>query len=498
MRKGDPGNERNDTDAGESAASSVSVASSGAPLLDLLSEASHELVCRLSPEMTVLYASPAAERVVGRPPAQMLGARLDDFSHPADLAGLLAAFALARDSDEETHAMFRFRTVDSEWRWCEIFFRDDGNPHGARCSLLDVTRFKHIELAIERVAREWRSTFDATHDAILMLDVRGNVLRVNRATLNLFKCEFQDLVGNPLELLVRERLQLQDAFGMTQVWQSREQVRQDVELPQRSIWLRSTLDPILLPGDANAMEIGGAVLFLADITAEKCAELRLRKTLREVRQLSSRLRDYREQERRSIAREVHDELGHALTALKMGVAWLGKRLPESDPEARARAVELSGLIDQTVAATRRLVSRLRPPVLDDLGLDAALEWLLSEFQRNSGLAVEARLASMPQRLRGGGATALYHIVQEALTNVLRHAQASRVSVQWDALDNGHCRISIADDGCGFDQEAKEYAAGFGLLGISERVHDLGGQYEIVSHAGNGTRIVVTVPAEALQ
>jgi PAS domain S-box-containing protein len=363
-----------------------------------------------------------------------------------------------------------------------------------RCSLLDVTRFKRIELAIERVAREWRSTFDATHDAILMLDAQGSVMRVNRATLELFSCEFQDLVGKPLESLVRDRLKLEDAFGMAKVWQERAQVRQDAELPERSIWVRSTLDPILLPGGA----LGGAVLFLTDITAEKGAELRLRKTLDEVRRLSSRLRDYRDQERRSIAREVHDELGHALTALKMGVAWLSKRLPEADPDALTRAAELSALIDQTVAATRRLVSRLRPPVLDDLGLDAALEWLLSDFQRNSGLAVEAELSAMPHRLRGDGATGLFHIVQEALTNVLRHAQASRVAVRWAALDDGRFRISIDDDGCGFDREARDYVSGYGLLGISERVHDLGGEYWISSEPGEGTRIDVTVPAEALQ
>ncbi len=493
MRKGDSGKEQGESDAGAFAAASADVLLVGPPRLDLLTEASHELVCRLSPELTVLYATPAAERVVGRPAAQLVGARLDDFSHPDDLAGLLAAFALTRDADEETHAMFRFRTADGEWRWCEIFFRDDGSPVGTRCSVLDVTRFKRIELAIERVAREWRSTFDATHDAILMLDARGSVMRVNRATLDLFQCDFQDLVGKPLELLVRERLHLDDAFGMARVWQDRKQVRLDVELPERSVWLRSTLDPILLPGG----DLGGAVLFLADITSEKGAELRLRKTLDEVRRLSSRLRDYREQERRSIAREVHDELGHALTALKMGVAWLGKRIPEADADACTRAAELSSLIDQTVAATRRLVSRLRPPVLDDLGLDAALEWLLNDFHRNSGLAVEAELAAMPQRLRGDGATALFHIVQEALTNVLRHARASRVALRWVALDDGGGRLEIEDDGCGFDREAASHVAGFGLLGITERVHDLGGSYRIASQPGEGTRIEITVPAEAL-
>ena len=490
------GTESNGAQGGAAGSGAGSVAGSGqdeAGLLGLLTEASHELVCRLGPELTVLYASPSALRVVGQRPETLIGLRLDEFGHPDDLAALISAFALARDSDEETAAVCRFRTAEDAWRWCEVFFRGGGSV-GLRCTILDVTRFKRIEQAIERVAREWRSTFDAAHDAILMLDAERRILRVNRATLDLFGGGFQDFVGQPLEVVVRDRLGLDDAFGMERAWRDSCQVRLEVELPEESRWLRSSLDPIR----SSAEEFGGAVLFLTDITAEKRAELRLRKSLDEVRRLSSRLQDYREQERRSIAREVHDELGHALTAMKMGVAWLRKRIPESDPVAVERATELSDLVDQTVAATRRLVSRLRPPVLDDLGLDAALEWLIGEFQRHSGIPVDARLETMPPRLRGAGATALFHVVQEALTNVARHAGATRATLRWEMVDEAHARVTVEDDGRGFNREAADFVAGFGLLGITERVHGLGGQHEIDSAPGAGTRLVITVPLEVLE
>lgn len=464
-----------------------------AELLALLTEASRELVCRLGPELTVLYASPSAQRVVGRPSEELVGSRLDDFGHADDLAALISAFSLARDSDEETSVVCRFRTADDTWRWVEIFFRSSGSA-GLRCIIRDVSRFKRIEQAIERVAREWRSTFDAANDAILMLDAEQRILRVNKATLDLFGGGFPDLVGQPLAEVVRERLGLDGAFGLERAWRDACQVRLEVELPWRSRWLRSSLDPIYSPLGG----FGGAVLFLTDITAEKRAELRLRKSLAEVRRLSSRLQDYRELERRSIARAVHDELGHALTAMKMGVAWLRKRIPESDPVACERVRELSDLVDQTVAATRRLVSRLRPPVLDDLGLDAALEWLIGEFRRHNEIVVEAKLETMPPRLCGAGATALFHVVQESLTNVARHARASRVDVRWEVLEAGRARLTIADDGCGFDREATDFVAGFGLLGITERIHDLGGEYDIISAPGKGTKLIITVPLEVLE
>jgi len=458
----------------------------------LLAEAAHEMICRLDAGLAILYASPATRRVTGYAPEHLVGARLDDFGHPDDLAALLSSFALAQESGDEASTMFRFRTAEGGWRWCEAFL--GVAEDGIRATIRDVEKYKRIEKAIERVAREWRTTFDAAHDAILMLDREGRVVRVNRSTLEIFDCEFQDLVGNPLNRLVNERLKLDDPFGLTEVWQQQQQVRRDVELEARSIWLRSTLDPIMMADG----EFSGAVLFLANITAEKQAEIKLRRSLDEVRQLSIRLQDYREQERRSIARELHDELGHALTALKMDIAWLSKRLPETDDAALERGREVAASVDRTVAATRRIVSRLRPPILDDLGLDAALEWLLADFQRHSGLKVDADIESMPERLRGETATALFHVVQEALTNVSRHADASSVKVSWDPADETMWRLRVEDDGKGFDRHDEDGRARFGLIGISERVHAFGGEFEIESRPDRGTRLEVLVPSEALQ
>ncbi|GAB4167416.1 MAG: hypothetical protein Kow0020_00260 [Wenzhouxiangellaceae bacterium] len=450
---------------------------------------SHELICALSPELIVTEASPSAQRVLGWTADQLLGRRIDDFCHSADLAGLLTALESVRESGNEAQATVRMRSANDRWRWCEIYLQA-GPDQSLWCAIQDVSRFKRIEQAIERVAREWRSTFDAVDDAIVMLDGAGTILRVNRSALGLLDCEFVDLVGKRLQTLAA-RLGLDEEQTRLLGQPDHRRERKVLEFQSGERWLRAALDPIT--GDMNRVD--GAVLILSDITAEKRAEIELRQSLSEVRELSAALRRAREEERRTVARQVHDELGHALTALKMGVLWLRPRLSQSDSEACERVTELGELVDQTIASMRALVSRLRPPVLDDLGLDAALEWLLGEFARNSGIDVESDLAALPPRLRGDAATALFHVVQEALTNVARHANASRVTVSAHRIDHQRISLCVEDDGRGFDPESSGSRRGTGLIGIAERVHELGGEHDIESVPGGGTRVRVTVPVE---
>lgn len=468
-----------------------------ARLYRLLADNAREMVSRHTADLTFLYASPAASRVIGYPPDHLVGQRLDDLTHPDDLSSVLSTFALARDTRDESSTVFRCRAPDQRWRWCEVTCRgvldEATGVEEIQATIRDVTRYKQIEMAIERVAKEWRGTFDSAQDAILMLDRRANIIRVNLATLRLFECEFRDLIGRPLAEVTRVRLKLDDPFQVRQVWSGGSQVRTDLELPEKSIWLRSTVDPIM--GEDGAIE--GAVIFSANITMEKQAEISLLNTLDKVRELSSHLQTVREEERRSIAREVHDELGHALTALKMDIAWLVKHIPDEDGEISSRGQALTGLVDQTISSMRRIVSRLRPPVLDDLGLDAALEWLASDFQRYSGVETEIVLSDIPNRFRGAHASCIFRIVQEALTNVSKHAAASHVSIR-GGLDGDSYRLVVQDNGQGFEFGGKGCRSGFGLLGIDERVRELQGGMEMDTEPGKGATLTITFPEVAIR
>jgi two-component system, NarL family, sensor histidine kinase UhpB len=459
-------------------------------LYRLLAENAREMVSRHAFDLTFLYASPAASRVLGVPAGDLIGQRLDDLVHPDDLGGLVSTFALARDGRDTISIEFRIRAGDQSWRWCEAFARGVENPDSGEleihAAIHDISKYKQIEKAIERVAKEWRGTFDSARDAILMLDRQARVVRVNLATTRFLDCAFSDLLGRPLAQILHDRLGLEDPLGIDEAWVDGEQVRRDFVLADNQTWLRSTIDPVL---DGSG-KMNGAVVFLSDVSSEKHSGIRLQETLLQLRRLSSHLQSVREEERKSIAREVHDELGHALTALKMDVAWLVKQVPSGSETLVARARGMAELIDQTISTVRRISTALRPPVLDDLGLDAALEWLAGDFQGRTDIQTRVELPDDPQRLRGNRASTLFRIVQEALTNVARHANASEIVIGWKQTESD-IELSIADDGDGFERTKK--SPGFGLLGMTERARDLDGHLEISSSPGGGTVVRVEFP-----
>lgn len=464
-------------------------------LYRLLADNAREMISRHASDLSFLYASPAASQVLGYQAEQLLGQRLDDLVHPDELAGLVSSFALARDGQETIATTFRIRAADRNWRWCEAFCRGVENPQTGdveiHATTHDITKFKQIEKAIERVAREWRNTFDAARDAILMLDRQARVIRVNLATTRLLDCDFPQLLGLPLKQILSEQLDLDDPLGIDEAWRVQAQVRRDAALGDGQRWLRSTIDPVI----NGQGEMTGAVMFLSDISAEKQAETRLRDTLNQLRKLSSHLQIVREEERKSIAREVHDELGHALTALKMEVSWLTRQIDPDNATLQKRGKSMGGLIDQTISTVRRISTALRPPVLDDLGLDAALEWLAEDYQGRTGIQTCVSLPEAPERIRADRASSVFRIVQEAMTNVARHASARRISIDWQQ-DEESIRLEIHDDGRGFDSETRDPYSGFGLLGMTERARDLNGELSVDSAPGGGTTVRLRFPRSA--
>jgi PAS domain S-box-containing protein len=225
-------------------------------------------------------------------------------------------------------------------------------------------------------------------------------------------------------------------------------------------------------------------------------EEQLRETGERLRRLSAHIEETRERERAHMAREIHDELGQALTGLKMDIAWLGQRLERMDGATgetlRAKAGSMLSLVDSTIQAVRRLSSELRPRMLDDLGLVAALEWQAGEFGRRTGIACRFATDLETLDLEADQATAVFRIFQEALTNVARHAGASRVEVTLGVAD-GELRLSVLDDGVGITRDQAQASGSLGLLGMRERAGALGGRVEIHGQADAGTRVTVRIP-----
>ncbi|HQI83452.1 MAG TPA: sensor histidine kinase [Anaerolineae bacterium] len=232
----------------------------------------------------------------------------------------------------------------------------------------------------------------------------------------------------------------------------------------------------------------------AEITERKRAEQELAQSREQLRSLTEYLQTAREQERATIAREIHDEFGQALTALKMDIAWLKRHLdaPAQWPD---KIETILGLVDDTIRTVRRIATQLRPGLLDDLGLAAAIEWQTQDFARRTGLAHTLNLGDHDLDLDPDLATALFRIVQESLTNVARHAEATYVEV---VLDDQPALLTLLvhDDGKGIAPEDMSDAHSLGLMGMRERARVWGGEVTITGAPERGTTVTVRIPQPA--
>lgn len=229
-----------------------------------------------------------------------------------------------------------------------------------------------------------------------------------------------------------------------------------------------------------------------DVTDRIVAAEELEASRTELRALAARLQATREEERTRIAREIHDELGQALTALKLDLAWLESQLPPGAAGAfRLGDVPLTARIDQTMQIVRRIASDLRPSVLDQLGLEAAIEWLVQDSSRRTGLEVRLRAEEFPE-LPGWIASHAYRIIQEALTNVTRHSKATRVDVTVRHVGRA-LMLVVEDNGIGFEPQSLSGLRSLGLVGMRERAVACGGTLMVRGRPGEGTAIVVTIP-----
>ncbi|MDO8989220.1 MAG: PAS domain-containing protein [Sideroxyarcus sp.] len=231
-----------------------------------------------------------------------------------------------------------------------------------------------------------------------------------------------------------------------------------------------------------------------NITQSKLAELEIKHSKAQLRELSSHIQDVREQERIAIAREVHDHMGSMLTAIKLDVAWLGSRLADI-PALAEKAANIEEMVDKCTLVAGNISRSLRPSVLDTFGIIAAVEMEADEFERRTGIACvfehDAEIADVPPDI----SIALFRIFQETLANITKHAQASIVGVQMHDRD-GSIGLSVRDNGRGLTDADREKPRSFGLRGIRERVEYFGGQVSIESRAGKGTHISVSIPRVA--
>jgi PAS domain S-box-containing protein len=228
-----------------------------------------------------------------------------------------------------------------------------------------------------------------------------------------------------------------------------------------------------------------------DVTDRHQASEQIRVSREQLRALASRLQKVREEERTGIAREIHDELGQALTGLKLDIAWMKRRLPKNH-EMMAWCASIIERIDQTLTSVRRIATELRPSVLDQLGLEAALEWQGQEFSARTGIEVGIEISTNSDPLPDDLGSSAFRILQESLTNVARHSQATYVTIRLTRTAD-LLVLEVTDNGVGAPAQCVEGTASLGVIGMRERALACGGEFTISGHPDRGTTVVLRVP-----
>ena len=344
---------------------------------------------------------------------------------------------------------------------------------------------RKAEEELKKSESRYRSLIEQANDAIMITDEKGNFMDVNGSFCKQFGYTKEEMLKSNISLV------------MDPVSLAKDPVRFDLLMQGIPVFRERKMvrkDGTIIEVEANVKMLpDGRILAIArDITDRKKADNELVKSYREIRLLTKHLQKIREEERIHIAREIHDELGQQLTVLKMDASWLNKKLSGGDDSVKEKLKALLELLDETVNSVRRIASELRPSLLDDLGLVAAMEWHLKDFEKRSGVRVNFSADENDSIFSDEVKTGLFRILQESLTNVARHSSAKNVSVNFQK-NNGSLILSIEDDGIGFDPNRVTDKKTLGILGMKERSLMMGGDYQITSVPDKGTAVVLTIP-----
>ena len=418
--------------------------------------------------------------------------------HPSDRERVLLSFQRLLEAGT-VNTEYRWKVADGTYRW----FLDNAvlqkNPDGTAMEIvgiwLDITAQKEIEDRLRQANERLTALIHASPVGIVILDAAGNCQLWNPAAERIFGWREDEVLGRPLPTVapeqldehrrLRERVLKDEAFTELEVVRSRKDGTR--------IYISLSTAPLR----DRSGTICGVLGLMADMSQRKQVEVQLNQSYGQLRALAKRLESVREEESSRIAREIHDELGQAMTSLKLDLSWVARRLsiPET-AESRGQLLErIQGTMQQlevTIQTVRAIATALRPSILDELGLAAALDWQTRDFEKRTGIRCEWSMPSDPIPIGPDQATAIFRIYQEILTNVVRHAQASNIRIHL-GISPGWLVLEVCDNGRGIPDSTLANRNSLGLLGMRERAAQWGGDVSILGAGGMGTTVKVRLP-----
>lgn len=336
------------------------------------------------------------------------------------------------------------------------------------------------------------SIVESSDEGIIGQSLDGTVVSWNRGAEKLFGYSPEEVKGQSLRIVVppdryEEFQKITEKIGQGEHLNNYETVL--MKKTGTRIHVSVSISPIM-NGSGRAV---GASAIVRDISERRKAQEELTRFNEQLRDLYRRLQSTREEERTRIAREIHDEFGQTLTALKIDLAWVKNRLNEDQVPLLQKIESMSKTISMAIRTVKKLSTDLRPGILDDFGLHAAIEWQAEEFEARTGTRCDVKLEVNDIAIDPDVSTAIFRILQETLTNIMRHADARKVELRLKE-ESGSLVFTVRDDGKGITKEGIAPTS-YGLLGIRERVYSLGGTADIISSHGKGTMICVKIPLD---
>ncbi len=456
----------------------------------------------------VTFANKALAAITGYSVAELLQASAADIAamiHEDDRVRVLQVVAQRlKSADIQETQQFRFLRKDGSVRWVETHaavIDIDGSP-ASQVSYRDITTARESEEALRESEQKWRSLVDQSVVGVAMIDNAGKLVEWNNALARITGIPVAEAIGKEVND-IQPMLGLNPTFSLDEMQELLANNRTNEKEPPgaRATYdaelhvatrdgVRKTFQVKLYPVERPSSLMFGVLV--EDVTVRQEIESQLRDAYKKMRKVAGHLLHAREEERRKVAQDIHDQIGQTLAALKMDLHWLAKRLGGDTASLREKIKETIRLGEEAIGTVQRIASELRPRMLDDLGLAPALDWLGADFARRTKIACKITTDIPPGAVAGEAATALYRIAQEALANVGRHSHADHVMVRLYASD-GVLVLQVEDDGVGITTEQASAPDSYGLIGIRERVEELGGSLSISGDSGFGTNLLARIP-----
>ena len=477
---------------------------------ELFFRLSLDMLCVLGFDGYYKKLNPAWEKTLGYTIDELKERSYIDFVHPDDRVMTEAEVQTLTTGDQTISFANRYICKDGTYKWLLWNATPFPKQQLIYAIVRDVTEHKHLADELSKSEGKLYDIIQRSPIPAFMIGRDHRVTHWNKALEALSNIKAEEVIGTreqwrafySTERPCMADLLMDESFESLPRWYSEKWKKSDLledayegtdffpTIGEGGKWLHYTAAVVKNSRD----ELTGAIETLEDVTQRKKGEEELRRSQEELRNLYSRVQSSREEERTQVAREIHDELGQQLSMLHIDLTWLEDQLPKNKKAMLERVRSMQELVDQTVQSVRRIATKLRPALLDDFGLSAAVEWQAKEFHTRTGIECNVILNKEEIVTDRDRSTAIFRIFQEALTNVSRHAHATKVEVRLLESDEG-LLLEVRDNGRGIAEREVVSSKSLGLIGMRERVHPWGGKVDISGMAGQGTTIIVTLARE---